>query len=1468
MRYVTRIHLSDCGWHEAYYPGTTIDLRDPRTGQPKHTVFSLENTGGKTSFLSLVLSCFDTHEKRFLKTLIRPNQRFGDYFGSVPAFVLVEWDLSGGQESFLEPLRLVTGQVVVPRAEGRERELDRHFFTFRTAPGLAFERVPSPGLEGFDEFGRLNGHRDVQRWLHEMRSSYSGNFQHFDRHKDWKRKLAEEKIDTELLAAQVDFNRSEGGIEDFLNFRNESQFVRKFLSMTMPDSEAGSVRAVLAEHVRRLADLPQLERRRDTMRQLEERFAPFVEIADEEQSARQVVARRVRHASNLRAALAQHGGAASRRAGRLAEQAVEHEAAAKAADAKYREARVLHASGRVESARRKHEGAKALVETRERELAQAKKRRRLLAGAVVLREILDDRARSDELQRAIDAQHADLQPLRDELCGVGADLATTLGRRAEDLRELQRARSAEAGDLKSAARKADEARATAAENARADHREVDGIERDIQHAQEFRTELEHAQVLEPGESAEAASERHAQAGRSAGDEARALRRQADAKDREGKERLRFQGELNGERSSLEVEIRSAREAAREGEAKRKSLSFHSTILKLTGESEVDPDADGVARVLSHAKSESAVTLRDTERRQEVSEADRESLGSAGLASIDRDVRAVADRLRGSGIPDVQPYAVYLSEILRSPGELRRFAELDPARFVGVAVPNRDSLERAREILKPLPSLSRPVVVAIAGDIPGDAPHDRFVLPVDEAAAYDRTAARELQRRIDDTLAEIAESIRAEQDRIDHLESTLRDLGAWRERFGGGRLEELRRSIDRKEARVLEIGGEIEALVEQVEADERAARKCRARAGETEGRAHACAEHERRAREHHENWESQVEGWRSARLRHEHAARASEQLAKEQEAQRDALNQAARDREGQATRAGEQAASMEREAGAVTYTTPGGRVRDDLDALRRVYQQRLENLSSLEEKRVDRLRGQKTEVDRTLAEKEDRLAKGFSDLDRVELEAEAVRDGLPEAAHVAETALETAQTQAAEARSGVESGGREYRSEKEQRTKEVYPEQLVDLRALDPDEIGGTVQRADQTIVEQDAIEKRETAAAQRARAGAARHERLATDCENWGDTIGGVLQLDGPHAARLGDDSTKPEGMELPRAEEMPRLVSAAVTGLGQAQDAWTKARDSVYASYEEIRKFTNSDAFGQLESEAEVAAYLRASDALAAAENAHKTAGLIKDRLKTIEHDRSRLDDDLQACVAELDRLLSTARHILRRMIRDGRIPQQVPRFGGQPVFRMNADLSRVAAAQRKEILRSYVSDLADADRVPETGQDIASELLDRMTAALGRTTLGIGLLKPKGEGDTEHMPIDQVTVSGGELLTAAMMIYLVLARLRAESMHGGAGESGVLIMDNPLGKANKALLLKTQIGLADAMGIQLFYTTGVQDTSALAEFENIVRLRRNRQSRGTGRIHVEVEAMRAHIDKLTDGERAWAAAATETAE
>ena len=257
------------------------------------------------------------------------------------------------------------------------------------------------------------------------------------------------------------------------------------------------------------------------------------------------------------------------------------------------------------------------------------------------------------------------------------------------------------------------------------------------------------------------------------------------------------------------------------------------------------------------------------------------------------------------------------------------------------------------------------------------------------------------------------------------------------------------------------------------------------------------------------------------------------------------------------------------------------MRDDLDALRRDYDQRLQDLSALEGERVGHLRGQQTAIDQMVAKHEDRLAKRFGDLGRVELEAEAARDGLREAAEVAETAVHTAGTRSADALGRAENADREYRSEKEQRTREVQPQTLVDLRSVDPKEIDRIVQAAEQTIVEQEAIEKHEAAAAQRARGEAARKERLAKECGTVGPT---------PSAASWVMMSSSAGDIELPGDEEIPKLVSTAVSSLKNAQDGWSEARERVHAGYEEIRKFANSEGFRRIESEAEVAAHLRES--------------------------------------------------------------------------------------------------------------------------------------------------------------------------------------------------------------------------------------------------------------------------------------
>jgi hypothetical protein len=69
------------------------------------------------------------------------------------------------------------------------------------------------------------------------------------------------------------------------------------------------------------------------------------------------------------------------------------------------------------------------------------------------------------------------------------------------------------------------------------------------------------------------------------------------------------------------------------------------------------------------------------------------------------------------------------------------------------------------------------------------------------------------------------------------------------------------------------------------------------------------------------------------------------------------------------------------------------------------------------------------------------------------------------------------------------------------------------------------------------------------------------------------------------------------------------------------------------------------------------------------------------------------------------------------------------------------------------------------------------------------------------------------------------------------------MLILDNPIGTCSNVGLLNLQRQVAVAMGVQLIYTTGVNDLDALATLPNCIRLRNNHRDQRTGRLHVLVE-------------------------
>ena len=243
MQKISRIYLANCGYDTAWYDGVMMDLREPDFHAPTDTIINLENGGGKTSFLSLVLSCFETNKDRFLKTLNDKNHRFGDYFAAdgTMGLIVVEWLMpprKAGEGSY----RLLTGQAVAMRPAAEPPD-ERMFFSFEEDADMSLDDLPGPRLSDTPILS-LSKFSD---WLHEKQRLSQGNLFITRKQSDWHRHLEACLIDLPMLRMQVDFSATEGGFDKgFLGFQSEEQFLRRFLYLTMDAGRAASVRDAVA----------------------------------------------------------------------------------------------------------------------------------------------------------------------------------------------------------------------------------------------------------------------------------------------------------------------------------------------------------------------------------------------------------------------------------------------------------------------------------------------------------------------------------------------------------------------------------------------------------------------------------------------------------------------------------------------------------------------------------------------------------------------------------------------------------------------------------------------------------------------------------------------------------------------------------------------------------------------------------------------------------------------------------------------------------------------------------------------------------------------------------------------------------------------------------------------------------------------------------------------------------------------
>jgi hypothetical protein len=208
-------------------------------------------------------------------------------------------------------------------------------------------------------------------------------------------------------------------------------------------------------------------------------------------------------------------------------------------------------------------------------------------------------------------------------------------------------------------------------------------------------------------------------------------------------------------------------------------------------------------------------------------------------------------------------------------------------------------------------------------------------------------------------------------------------------------------------------------------------------------------------------------------------------------------------------------------------------------------------------------------------------------------------------------------------------------------------------------------------------------------------------------------------------------------------------------------------------------------------------------------------------------------------------------------KLPDGLGDWSGQEFLRIRFETAdpKVLSEALGSVIDEATSAGSSRSRDRNSGRRDGLTLLLRGVRAAMPKGIKVDVLKPDAVLRTERVRVAEISdvFSGGQLLTAAIVIYCTMAALRAnERGQTRRPHAGVLFLDNPIGRASAGYLLELQLAVAEALGVQLVYTTGLFDTNALSVFPLIVRLRNDADLRAGLKYLTVDEAIRRPLADL----------------
>ncbi|WP_282702566.1 hypothetical protein [Streptomyces sp. CC219B] len=1500
MYELSRVRLYSIGPAGARYADTVLDLRGvgepvpdpaptqaeffeeepvgpPRRPAPAGVLF-LENGGGKSVLLKLIFS------------VMLPGHR--NTLGGASSGVLRKFLLADDcGHVALEWQHTLTGECVVvgkvSEWRGRQvsndpRKFAEAWYSFRPGPGLSLDNLPvaeatavRPPVEGQSGAqGRrrtMKGFRDA---LTEAGKAYPHLEVHWEEiHDRWIEHLGDLGLDPELFRYQREMNADEGEAAGLFAVKKDSDFTDLLLRAVTDTRDTDGLADLVSGFGNKLGRRAELIAERDFTAGSVDLLGRIVEAADARARARDIHAGAERRTRTLARRLSARGVQERVRAADLAQRvtaaayAVTHAEAARqrsaaiAAELAYRHASLALAAAEKSAAAQK------------RELADA---RTLHAAWQAAEAVLRHRAAADRVARvaaAIQEAERDAAPALAARAKAAVDLVRALHAAAESAENLANEgeeRSAALQEVGESAYRDSTAAATEAQRARS---EIGHLKQRLAEVEQETAEAVRAGWLDdsapdadPARAALAASDAEKTAV-AAWDTAREASRRASEHAREAAA-TESRAELTAARAAD-----AATAAERSYEAERRLAEMLAAeerlaeLLSLTGGAgsvpqprqetddrgplspeELDRFADELRELLDDAVSSAERQLFELRTAAADDSRILGALGDGGLLPPGPDVLATVEYLGEHGIPALPGWR-YLAQAV-DPADHARVLAARPELVDGVIITDPDTHARAREALGDAALLPRSAVAvgtaaALLAPTPGtDAQSSDVFLVPPNPAMHDEHAADEERQALRARATERDEEIRTLAARLGKDRELAARLASWRTGCPAGRLIELAEAATEARGFAEESEAELaEARTVRAEADEAAAEAAQVRderqeaAQKARRAADALAGLAFRLRER-AGWQSRLRELADEAAESEARAQACLERARAADEDRRAAQRAADD----ARRTARALRAERSEIAGAPDDVPESDADDpkaSLPALREAYRaasQVYEKVGVGADLRAEQARAEsdesaaRAELDRLsnkVRTRAEQLLQSPDGSDGPSRQAAAAR--AEELVQLLETRMSTASEQLGRLRGEAERHAPEDGEAHTDLPEELQPRDAEHAQALLRT---ATAELASRT----EALSRTREAHAELLDA-----HRAAEDAAGGFDEIAAMLRdLLREHAADEEQEEPEPYPGSLEEARqsaaEARRSLRGCAADLSAAEAAVREASDVLV-------RHANSTRYEQVRTPARQ--QIRELPASALPEHAQKWADAFAPRLRVLTDELEQLERNRDSIVDRLRGLVESALATLRSAQRLSRLPEGLGEWSGQEFLRIRfeepdqATLTERLGEVIDEATRAAVKKNSDLRR------DGMSLLLRGVAAALQPKGVAVEILKPDAVLRAERVPVGQMgdVFSGGQLLTAAIALYCTMAALRSNDRgRDKHRHAGTLFLDNPIGRANATYLLELQRAVSDALGVQLLYTTGLFDTTALAEFPLVIRLRNDADLRA-GLKYISVE-------------------------